>query len=293
MILMSSLRDVIIDAIPWHVFGVGLQELLCSIFFAQRMVRHWNGCPGRWWSRHPWQCSRGVWMRSYEIWLSGLWEQWWWEDGWTRWSCRSFPTLWFYYSMILVLSGGFLSLDRRGQLGVQLFLPREKPKWINKQEPGAVCSCLLPRRFLGEVSNENTSRSMKAWRHEGQWRWLKASRLDLPGLDCAIPTWLPSMMRWAVRTQGNKAVLYTLNLVHHFAQWHLCSQTEDLRVEKEVGDKPAGLPKLKKQRSVLCSLSQLAMKDTAQWTVLADTFINELIRGVESILCKAVNDNKW
>ena len=38
--------------------------------FSQRVVRHWNGCPGRWWSHHPWQCSRGIWMRSCEIWFS-------------------------------------------------------------------------------------------------------------------------------------------------------------------------------------------------------------------------------
>ena len=22
--------------------------------FSQRVVRRWNGCPGRWWSHHPW-----------------------------------------------------------------------------------------------------------------------------------------------------------------------------------------------------------------------------------------------
>ena len=40
-------------------------------------LRGWSGtgmaCPGRWWSRRPWQCSRGIWMRSYAIWFSGLW----------------------------------------------------------------------------------------------------------------------------------------------------------------------------------------------------------------------------
>ena len=36
-------------------------------FFSQGVVRHWNGCSGGWWSRHPWQCSRGIWMRSYKI----------------------------------------------------------------------------------------------------------------------------------------------------------------------------------------------------------------------------------
>ena len=39
----------------------------------QRAVRRWNGCPGRWWSRHPWQCSRSIWMKSYKIWFSSLW----------------------------------------------------------------------------------------------------------------------------------------------------------------------------------------------------------------------------
>ena len=29
-------------------------------------------CPGRWSSHHPWQCSRGIWMRCYKIELSSL-----------------------------------------------------------------------------------------------------------------------------------------------------------------------------------------------------------------------------
>jgi len=41
-------------------------------FFSQRVVRHWDGCRGRW-SCCPWQGSRGVWMRNYEIRFSGLW----------------------------------------------------------------------------------------------------------------------------------------------------------------------------------------------------------------------------
>jgi len=57
------------------------------------------GCPERWWSHRPWWCSKSVWMLCWGTWFSGT--HWWWVDGWTGWSCGSFPTLailWFYDS---------------------------------------------------------------------------------------------------------------------------------------------------------------------------------------------------
>ena len=37
----------------------------------------WSGtgmdCPGRWWSRSNWRCSRGVLMRCYELWFGSIW----------------------------------------------------------------------------------------------------------------------------------------------------------------------------------------------------------------------------
>ena len=56
-----------------------------------------TGCPERWWSHWHWWCSKNVWMLFWGTWFS---ENYWWRaNGWTGWSCGSFPTLailWFY-----------------------------------------------------------------------------------------------------------------------------------------------------------------------------------------------------
>ena len=49
------------------------------------------GCPERWWSHRPWWCSKSVWMLCWGMWFSG--NHWWRANGWTGWSCGSFPTL--------------------------------------------------------------------------------------------------------------------------------------------------------------------------------------------------------
>jgi len=59
------------------------------------------GCPERWWSHQPGRCSRNIWPLCWGTWFSET--HWWRADGWTGWSCGSFPTLailWFYDSMI-------------------------------------------------------------------------------------------------------------------------------------------------------------------------------------------------
>mgnify|MGYP001856499587 CR=1 FL=1 len=37
-----------------------------------------TGCPGRWWSHHPWRCSRTVWMWHWGTWLVGMVGMGWW-----------------------------------------------------------------------------------------------------------------------------------------------------------------------------------------------------------------------
>jgi len=55
------------------------------------------GCPERWWSHRACWCSKSIWMLCWETWFSE--NHWWRANGWTGWSCGSFPTLailWFY-----------------------------------------------------------------------------------------------------------------------------------------------------------------------------------------------------
>jgi len=59
------------------------------------------GCPERWWSHRAWRCSRNFWTWCWGTWFSE--NHWWWVNGFTVWSCGSFPTLvilWFYDSKL-------------------------------------------------------------------------------------------------------------------------------------------------------------------------------------------------
>jgi len=67
------------------------------------------GCPERWWSHQPHRCSRNVWTLCWGTRFSE--NRWWWVDGWTGWSCGSFPTL--------VILRFYDSMKGRGEL-VQL-----------------------------------------------------------------------------------------------------------------------------------------------------------------------------
>ena len=77
------------------------------------------GCPERWWSHRAWWCSKSVWMLCWETWFSE--NHWWRANGWTGWSCGSFPTLailWFYDSKLCINTAVVLGWegmgDRRG-----------------------------------------------------------------------------------------------------------------------------------------------------------------------------------
>lgn len=41
-------------------------------FFTGRVVRCWHSCLGQWWSRHPWRCSKAVWMWHLGTWVGGF-----------------------------------------------------------------------------------------------------------------------------------------------------------------------------------------------------------------------------
>jgi len=66
------------------------------------------GCPERWWSHRAWWCLKSVWMLCWGTWFSE--NHWWRVNGWTGWSCGSFPTLavlWFYEKLNYAECWGF------------------------------------------------------------------------------------------------------------------------------------------------------------------------------------------
>jgi len=84
----------------WELFPSCTDQLLIRAVTGRESTwSEWSGtgmgCPERWW--RPWRSSKNVWMLCWETWFSK--NPWWQVDGWTGWSCGSFPTLailWFY-----------------------------------------------------------------------------------------------------------------------------------------------------------------------------------------------------
>jgi len=95
------------------------------------------GCPRRWWSHQPWRYLRNVWMLCWGTWFSENYG--WWVDGWTGWSCGSFPTLvilWFDDTV------GFLGQEGALQSHVQLSIHRYPQVPFSKTELYAYNSSL-------------------------------------------------------------------------------------------------------------------------------------------------------
>jgi len=95
------------SSLVWLVIGLegmassGTREASGWTLGSTASLKGWSGtgmgCPERWLSHRPWRGSRNVWMLCWGTWFSE--NYWWWMNGWTRWSCGSFPTLvilWFY-----------------------------------------------------------------------------------------------------------------------------------------------------------------------------------------------------
>ena len=82
------------------------------------------GCPERWWSHRPWRCSKKVWTLCWGTWFSE--NHWWWANGWTGWSCGSFPTLailWFLQCSCLCCSPSNEKFIEESCMGQQPYKP--------------------------------------------------------------------------------------------------------------------------------------------------------------------------
>ena len=101
----NTLHYVSLEVAIWEVLNAKNRKryILHNIFIwiITTSLKGWSGtgmgCPERWWSHRAWWCSKSVWMLCWGTWFSG--NHWWRANGWTGWSCGSFPTLailWFY-----------------------------------------------------------------------------------------------------------------------------------------------------------------------------------------------------
>ena len=109
--------------------------------FASRKSRG-NCSPERWWSHWAWWCSKSVWMLCWGTWFSE--NHWWRANGWTGWSCGSFPTL----AILWFLSWDVAALPPAS--GRECYIP---------------CSTCLefrdPRAWLLHVQTENPTKGQR------------------------------------------------------------------------------------------------------------------------------------
>jgi len=114
LLSITTWREVVVSwglasSLGWLVIGLEGMASSCAregsgwTLGNTTSLKGWSGTgmgwPERWWSHRPWWCSKSVWTLCWGTWFSG--NHWWRADGWTGWSCRSFPTLailWFYAS---------------------------------------------------------------------------------------------------------------------------------------------------------------------------------------------------
>jgi len=64
---MKHYPMTLINGLKWHQGRFRLD-------IRKHLLKEWSGfgtgCPGRWWSHHPWRCSKNVYMWHFGTWFS-------------------------------------------------------------------------------------------------------------------------------------------------------------------------------------------------------------------------------